>query len=80
MCSLIFVCNAVCPVFSCHQLVRVITTQTMWRPVGTEPPSYWWETLSTAPRWTCGRSVVFSLSCCLESRCGPASLTWTSCT
>lgn len=64
----------------CHQLVHVTTTQTTWRLVGTGPPSCSWETLSTALRWTCGRSVACSLSCCRGSRCGPGSLTWTSCT
>lgn len=64
----------------CHQLVHVTTTQTTWRPVGTGPPSCWWETLSTDLRWTSGRSGACSLSCCRGSLCGPGSLTWTNCT
>lgn len=68
-----------CVCVSRLQPAHVTTTRTTWRPVGTGPPSCWWGTLGTAPRWTCGRSVVCSLSCCRGRRCGPGSLTWISC-
>lgn len=66
--------------FCVWQLVRVTTTPTTLQPAGIAPPNCWWETLSTAPRWTCGQSVACLLSSSRGRLCGPGSRTWTSCT
>lgn len=66
--------------FCVWQLVRVTTTPTTLRPAGIAPLNCWWETLSTAPRWTCGQSVACLLSSSRGRLCGPGSRTWTSCT
>ncbi|XP_077468348.1 cyclin-dependent kinase-like 1 isoform X3 [Stigmatopora argus] len=56
------------------------TTRTTWRPAGTALRNCWSGTLSTAPRWTCGRWGASLPSCSAGVPSGRASPTWTSST